>query len=330
VVLYSGYYPPSDPTTDYIDPTLWLLGEIERRTEGRVIFNQHWGGDLTKPGEEDDQIKSRLIDMTTIASIFSPGTMPLWEMDGALPFRPADDELVSRVKWQLFLEFPELRAEIEQLGGHVICVASYGSYQIIANRPLETVEDYDGLKVAVVGRFMPRWYSSVGGVPITMPIPDRYGALERGIIDASSLTPAAHYKYGYFEHAKHHGMPDFGAYAAIATVITTDKWNEISPEDQAIIMKVGEERMWEYGPAYYKQANVEFTEKLEAEGVTFYYYTDEQRSQWANTIPNFAQEWIDEAMDAADRDVRMRMWKRYLELTVELGYTWPMDWSDVS
>jgi len=329
-VLFSNYYPAGLPTKDYYDTPNWYMDEVEKRTGGRVVFDRHFGGDLTKPGEEDDQLKDGLVDMAIPTSIFSPGTMPLWEMDGSLPFRPSDDTMVAQIKWQLFNEFPELKAEISRLNAEGLYVNSYGSYQTIANRPLPDVASYKDLKVAVIGRFMPRWYSSIGGIPITMVIPDRYSALQSGIIDASSLSVSSHRQYKYYEQAKHQAMPYFGCYAAMCMAIRNDKLKEISAEDQAIMREVGQEVINYRNGDYTAQLEGEAAAAMEELGVTFYYYDKEQRETWAQSIDNFAQEWINEAKNDADHDVRVRMWLRYLELTQEKGYEWPMDWSNVT
>jgi len=326
---HSHFYMPADPTTDYYDPQVWYMDEVEKRTEGRVVFDRMWGGSLTAPGESGAQLKSGLIDFTVISSLFVPGEMPLFEIDGASVFSPADTRVANLVKWQLYEEFPELRAEIEQYNAVGLFVGGAGSYQIIANRPLATLEDYKGLKVGVVGRFMPRWYSSIGAIPITMPFIERWGALQTGILDASCLFPVYHYMYNFHELCKYHGMPNFGDQATGITIIRKEMWDKISPRDQEIMRQVAMEAMEQYSVAYANQSNAEAIEALKAAGVTFYDYTDQQRTEWAQAIPNFGQEWVDEARNAEERNVRIRLWQRRWELIEEYGYEWPMDWWDV-
>ena len=305
------------------------MQEVEKQTGGRVTFERHYGGDLSRPGEEDDQLKDGLIDFTQVASIFSPGTMPLWEMDASIPFRPSNVKMVNTIKWTLFNEFPELRAEIDRLNSTCVYVSSYGCYETIANRPLPDVASYKGLKVAVVGRFMPTWYSAIGGIPITMPLSDRYQSLQSGVIDASSMTVSGHEQWKFYETCKHHGLPHFGDYAAMSGDIRNDAWKKISAQDQETIKAIGQKLMQEYAPGYYAEVLEESMVRMKGYGVTFYDYTPEQRAQWAASIPNFAQQWINEATTDADHQVRIKMWKRYLELSKQMGYQWPTDWSDV-
>lgn len=332
---FSNYYPamfstPEMEAQGLYDPANWWMDEVEKATEGRVTFERFWAGALTKPGEELEQIEAGIIDVAEIASIFSPGRLVLWEIDGSLPFKPLDTKLVQDVKWQLMNEFPELRAEIENCNAVPIFTLAYGSYECIANRPLPDLAAYEGLKVAGIGRGMLRWFDPVGADVTFMPIPDRYNAIQSGVVDASCLSVLTHYQYKYYEVAKHQGLPGFGAYASICVAVNKDKWNQISPGDQQIMLELGQRAMNEINPALCAAQEAYARQEMEKAGVTFWELSEADRATWAQGLPNMAQEWIDEAKTDEEHELRVRMWKRYLELTVEAGYEWPMDWSDVS
>lgn len=323
ILRFSFYY-----TAAIVPDLVWWMDEIEKRTEGRVKFERHWGGALTKPGETPKQLKAGLIDVGALATLFNPGTFVLWEIDASLPFKPSDTRLVNEIKWTLFQEFPELRAELEHnTNGVLMYTSAFGSYEVIANRPLPDLQAYKGLRVAVIGRHMPRWFAPIDAIPVTMIIPDRYPALEMGVIDASSLPIDLNATFKYYELAKHHALIGLGDYAAIAVTMNRNRWNQIPPGDQEIIREVSMQAMLEVKPRLMKERTEAAMERMKEAGVTFWPLSNEDRIRWAQALPNLAQEWVDEARTDEERQVRIRMMERYFELTKEGGHEWPMEWT---
>lgn len=315
---------------DPIDVWLQWADEVTKRSEGRIKFQWFHGGSMSKPGEEQEHCRKGVVQMVASSATWHP-TMPLWEMNGALPFQPSDTLLAVKTKWQLYQEFPELRKEIEDKNMRLMFIAPYGDFHIAARKTIEKLDDLAGLKIAILGQQQPKWFEGTGATTMFLPGPARYEALEKGVIDASLMGGlAGSFGFRYFEMCKHVLLPELGQYCSLFMAINQDTWNKIAPKDQKMIEELNQETMFKWFPERVSSSDSKVRKMSEKElGVSFYEMSDNDRKDWANSLPNLAQSWIDEAENSSDKELRKRMWLRNYELTTAGDYQWPMDWSNV-
>lgn len=318
------------PKMSTIGAWIWWANEVTKRTDGRIQFKWYHGGALSKPGEEQEHVRTGVADMAASSATWH-AHMKLWEMNGALPFQPSDMLLSVKAKWSLYHEFPALQRELEQMGQRLMFIIPYGDFHIISRYPLKRLDDLKGLKVAVLGRQQPKWVEPVGAIPIFMPGPARFQALEKGVIDASLMGGiGGAYGFRHHEVCKHMLLSELGQYCSFFTTINQKKWNKISPKDQKVMEELAEEFMFEYCPREITASDTLCAKKMQEEyGVHFEKLPEEDKIRWSHSLPNLAKEWVDEAANQQERDVRKKIWLRFLEITTEAGYKWPMDWSNV-
>src|SRR5699024_7900571 len=77
--------------------------------------------------------------------------------------------------------------ELEKKGGKILMFADFGYNQLInKKRPLETPEDYKGLKIRTVGDIWSTMLKSFGASPVNMGAGDVYMAMQTGTIDGAT------------------------------------------------------------------------------------------------------------------------------------------------
>lgn len=314
-----------------IEQWMWWADEVTKRTDGRIQFEWYHGGALSKPGEEREHCRTGLADMVGTSATWHATEMALWEMNGALPFQPSDTLLAAKTKWQLYHEFPELQNEIEKANMKVMFLTPYGDYHIISRRPLKTLDDIKGLKVAILGKQQPKWIEPVGAIPSFISGPARYENLEKGVVDASLMGGiATTFGFGHQDMCKYMLLCGLGQYLSFSITMNLDTWNKISPKDQKVMDELSEKVMFEFAPKQLVEQDAKYRKEMEEEfGVTFYTLSEEDRITWAQSLPNLAKEWVDEAVDDTERELRKTIWARFFQLTEKGGYEWPMDWSKV-
>jgi TRAP-type C4-dicarboxylate transport system substrate-binding protein len=311
---------------------LWMewAEEVTKRSDGRIEFTWFHGGAISKPGEEQEHCRRGVVQMVgTSATWYS--YMPLWEMNGALPFQPKDTLLAVKTKWQLYQEFPELRNEVEKMNMKLMFIGPYGDYHIISRIPLNSLDDFQGLKVAILGRQQPKWFEGTGATTIFLPGPARYEALEKGAVDASLMGGlGSTMAFRHPEMCKYMLLCGLGQYCSFFYTMNQDTWNKISPKDQKMMEELSKTLMFEWAPKRIDGDEVKFRKIMEEKfGVNFHTLSYKDRTKWAQSLPNLAKAWVDEAENDSDRELRKRMWLRNLELVKKGGYEWPMDWSNV-
>ncbi len=170
---------------------------VTKETNGRVTFQYFWGGALTKAGEELDAIQRGVADAGFYAVAYYPSKLVLNGISYAVPFNPSDPRILQKIADRLVSQVPEIAAEFEQYNQKLLFYLVFGSMELLANKPVKTLGDMKGLKIAVLGSSMPKWIEAAGAVPVAMPAPDRYQALQTKLVDLARLAigPAHSFKF---------------------------------------------------------------------------------------------------------------------------------------
>ena len=76
---------------------------------------------------------------------------------------------------------------------------------------------------------------ALGMVPVSVPAPETYEALQRGVIDCVTAAPSTMVSFDWWDVAKHYIPVSMTAFNASAQVINLDGWNSLPPDAQAVI-----------------------------------------------------------------------------------------------
>ena len=173
-------------TANVIDP--WIK-RIEQATGGRVKIeffpSMQLGG---SPTSLYDQVKDGVVDFTQTVVGYTPGRFPKTETF-ELPFLMTNAEQTS-VALQRFVEENSMD---EFAGIKLICVNTHGPGLLHTKRPVEKLEDLDGMKIRAGSPVVHDMLAKLGAEPIAIPVPSIAEALTTGVIDGATfpwdLTP---------------------------------------------------------------------------------------------------------------------------------------------
>jgi TRAP-type transport system periplasmic protein len=104
----------------------------------------------------------------------------------------------------------------------------------IAKKPVQTLEDLKGMKVAINSDIGIKALESLGAVGMFMGPPDIYSGLERGIIDAGAQCWEAGTAFKYYEVSKYRTVSDLGC-SPHAVMMNLNKWNNLPDDIKKII-----------------------------------------------------------------------------------------------
>lgn len=296
---------------------------ITKRTNERIKFEYHWGGALTKAGEELEAVQRGVANVGFYAVGYYPTKMVLNGVSYVVPFNSPDARLVLKIYESLVKELKELPAEIEQYNQKLMFYIAFGSYELLSTKPVKTLADMKGLKVAVIGATMPKWFEAIGAVPISMPAPDRYQALQTGLIDASCLPFGPSDPFKWTDVAKHCTLINLGGVILAPVVMNTDDWKKLSSEDQKIVLEAAKEAgRWNADITMEEEASI--IAKWKGLGVTFYTLSDSDKRVWAEALKYVPYDWAatwDKKGLSATKTI-----DAYLKMAEELGYKYPIKW----
>jgi TRAP-type C4-dicarboxylate transport system substrate-binding protein len=164
--------------------TEWLPEEIDKATDGRVTIEPVIG--QTSPADVVRNVEQGLFDGGTVTVAAGPlGTTSVASVS-SVGFLFDDAEAYERA-YRGETEFDSRIIEIveEQTGLDIVGGLWMPSENLIfSNKPLESMDDFQGLRLRGFGPETAAWASCVGAAPTTIPFAEVYSSLERGVLDA--------------------------------------------------------------------------------------------------------------------------------------------------
>jgi TRAP-type C4-dicarboxylate transport system substrate-binding protein len=238
-LIYSTPHEESEPPAVYGD---YFCTLVEDMSNGRVRFESYYGGMLGTALEHGKLLGRGAIDIATVS--FDSERTPLHQY---MNWNLGSGEAALDVQTQLYQEIPEtsalLKEELESLNVKFLYSASSGPNGIIATFEFDSLEDLKGRKVGIIYP-MPS-LENLGMNTVLMDLPDMYGALSRGVIDAISMASSPMVALGWYEISTCF-MDDNGYSPGRAMMINLDVWEGLPSDIQAIFLEAAA-RTQEYG-----------------------------------------------------------------------------------
>ena len=212
---------------------------LAKRTNGQVKLSVVSFVELGLSGPETlEQVSNGTLDMVNIYTGYVAGALPALEIQ-SLWGMSAD--------WETsYLMLTELDSDIDRImleatgGSHVLNRNWFaGSDQwFFGNRPLQTLEDFQGLKIRSHSASMSDFIRGMGGEPVFMGPAEIYTGLDRGFVDAAATAAVLAVPDRLFEVADYMAGPVIG-FGYTNNVINKDVWNKIPTDLQQIIVEEG-------------------------------------------------------------------------------------------
>jgi len=254
-------------TSLYAQALTPALKAIEERTEGRVICETYYSNALGSINDTIEQIAmgGNIVNSTSSSSWAAYGCEDMVAMDCMFAFASTEEieNFNSSEMWA------NMVAELEANGNiHMICMNWAAAPRVIMSKEqITSVEDLKGFLVRVPTQTYAAWFEALGASPVSgIPFAEVYQNIESGVIEGAEAPFATLRDYSIQEVSKY-AYTSNHTYAASCFGLSTNVWNMISAEDQAVIT----EELTAGGVAYTKlcaEANDSVIAEMEAAGVT--------------------------------------------------------------
>ena len=241
--------------------------KVEERTNGRIQVKIFPNGQLGSETENMEQLMAGVIAMTKVSA---PGLATYNEAyhTFGLPYLFDDTEdFYHKMDSQQMRDFFLSTADD---GFVTLTYYTSGARSFYTkDRAIRTPEDLHGLKIRVQDmQSQTDMLEALGGIPIAMSYGDVYTSLQTGIIDGTennetALTTGKHGEIcKVFSKDEHAMIPD-------VMVMSAQIWNNISPEDQQIILEAAYESTDSHKIAWDAAIQEAVQEAQDTMGVTF-------------------------------------------------------------
>ncbi len=302
----------------------WFMDEVTKRTDGRVKFTTFWSSSLAPPKGQLELIQRGAVDIEKTCTLYFPGKFVISHFEYSFPFNPTDPVMVTKAKRQIYEEFPEKREEYKKFNTIMLANHTAPYYQLLAKKPIEKIEDLNGMKIGLVGRWFGKWLEPVGVAPVVMPAGERYVGLQSGTIDADLLWLDLQAAFSLDEQADYIVQIPFGSFVPEDVMMNLDSFNKLPEDIQQILLEVGKESEL-YVANYLKERHDIVMKQMQEKGLKALDFPKSEIAKWAKIIPDTPAVWAKEAADAG-----LPGWEiaaRWQEITAELGHEWPREWA---
>ena len=272
---------------------------VEEQSGGNFTIEIHYGEAISPARQNLDGLKIGAFESAQICTSYHPGKNPVSTVLD-LPFLPMASfrELVH--VHDAFSEHELFVNEMAGWGARYLASTALPLYEFmgVGDAPRE-LEDWQGMRVRALGG-MGEAMATIGAVPTTMPAPEVYQSLERGVVQAASFP----YSYSHGAYRLHEvsdwyteGLQPGSAFCLTLTAIDA---HDALPEEYKEMLRDARPLAYDALEAAYVEADERFR-PLFNEHLELIEISPEERQEFIEVAgePVWA-EWVEQYEDRFD------------------------------
>jgi TRAP-type C4-dicarboxylate transport system substrate-binding protein len=284
---YSSFFPPSHVQSRLAES--WCQ-EVSERTDGQVKVYFYPGQTLTKADQCYDGVVTGRSDIGMSCLLYTRGRFPLMDFIN-LPFGNPSGAFATALINEVYDEFePQELSDVKVLYLH----AHGPGFIHTKEQPVHSLADLKGLKIRCPGS-VAETVSSLGATPVTMPMPEVYQALQKGVVEGAVYPMETNqgWKMGEvidFSVANYSTAYSVGFFV----VMNKDKWNALPEEVQSVIEGVNSEWAIKHGQAW-DDSDFEGMRTTLTEGNSVLGLEETEQERWVQAVQPVFEAYVDQA-----------------------------------
>lgn len=234
----SSIYPSYEGATD--SPIVFLgpefIKEVEERSDGRIIIDDFYSGELIPQSEMLNALKSNTIDFGIAAPQFYGDTAPTTNLS-SLPYW-ADSLEDGRYIMQETIAGELINSELEEQGVKIIANIFNADYGFATTKPVKNYEDISNLLFRSAGWAQDVWFEEMGISTAAVPVTDVYDSLQRGVVDGTAQGFSGLEQTSYGEVLDYIIEPAFIKALPVSLFMNRETLDKLPEDLQTIIAEV--------------------------------------------------------------------------------------------
>lgn len=281
-------------TTNYYKGCVAIADEVREATNGKIDIKIYPSGQLGNERDLYEGAQLGSIDMFYAANAVMSSFIPEMKvLDQPFLFENAE-EAHNVIDGELG-ELIAKKAEVQ--GIHVVGWMESGFRNVFSNRPVETIDDFRGLKIRTMENSMHMaLFNNLGAMATPMASGDVFTGLQQKTIDAAENSISDVLANKFYEVTKNITYTNH-LFVFMGVGLSDKAWNKI-PDDLKETFTEAVKRGCDKQRQYLVEANEEAETKLKELGVTFYEIDkDELKAKVVPAMESYKsslpQEWLD-------------------------------------
>jgi len=270
-LIYESVYPKGHMRFLIVDD---ILDRIESKSNGRIRFERHYGGEPVGKKEAMTALTRGAIDLLMAYPTYYDGKIAIgdWQQ---MPsnFRSWEDcwELATQGRVAEIMD--NAYTKIARVK-YITCtpVAPYNFQVAKKSKKIRKFEDFNGMKIRSAGGSASITIKLIGGSPVMTVGGEYYQAMQKGVVDAGLMTTYSLKQYRLWEVADQVVNPPLIGYAVGFLWMNEKAWNKLPDELQQLILTESRSReLWEKWIRIYEEEQTgPIIEEAKEHGVEFF------------------------------------------------------------
>jgi TRAP-type transport system periplasmic protein len=268
---------------------------VTKRTNGGIVFDAHFGGELVGMMDMLKGISSGLVQVGGPFVGYWPSQFPLEGTLGTLnypAFNPPDPVRVAITRI-LFAKIPEFNDAYKMNNLKKIFIISVPNVGIVSRLPINTLADFNGLKIRTFGKYMSQTVKVAGMTPVNLSYSELIDAISKKVIDATIINFGNARDVRLHEVAKHviwlgdNNMP--AHVIPYSYSMNLNAWNKLPQEYKRIMLEEGKRIEMEYAFQSVKE-QIAAAKQMEEEGATIHRLSQKDMDEWGRMCGDLGSE----------------------------------------
>lgn len=282
---WSHHVPETSTLANIFKPGFRLL---EKLSQGKLEFDERWGGTVHPAQQGFDAIRSGLTDMTACYIFYDPRSYDLMHIL-ALPGIIPSSTVGTRITHEVYSEF--FRDEFERTGALMGIVYNTTPYVPVSKTPIESLDDLKGAKVRTGGGVHADVWEKLGAVPTTMPSPQIYTAFQRGLLDAVTFPDATHKLFRVDELAKAHTYINLSRLNQ-EHCVSPQFYNDLPTDLQEVMSRWLQGMSQLLAQEFYIYEGAKSRHGFEEQGIEMVQLSEEEKERWQELAEPVIDQWV--------------------------------------
>jgi TRAP-type C4-dicarboxylate transport system substrate-binding protein len=297
-----------------------FIGEIEKRTAGRVKITYYPGGTLLAAPAIIDGIIKGITDMGYTNIEYNPGRFPVTEVcDMPLGYPSA------WVAAQCINDFYQTFKPKEWDVVHPLWFNGSNPSLVICRKPVRKLEDMKGLIIRAPGR-PGDVVKALGGTPASTPMVETYEAISKGVNDGVFAPYETLKTFKFGEVVKYTTISwQIGNTYAFYVAMNKDTWNKLPPDIQAIFTEVSGMFREKYA-LMWNSIDFEGLDFAKAKGVELIELSPEEAARWKIAANAATDGYVKDMVGKGYKEDEIKGWINFLQDRIDYWTKKQIEW----
>lgn len=256
-------FPANNPITKY-GLQLWAQ-KVEEMSGGRLKIEVHGEGEIVPAASVLEAVRDGVLDAGQNTPAFNKGQYPAGDLYYTLP--GGVTEFHDLLIWLYGGGGKELEQEMYGDAIRVFPLLLSPPEQIWTNKPINSIEDFKGLRIRSAGLAM-ELFQRLGASVVLLPGGEVVPSLQRGVIDAAEfLGPSVDLALGLADVAKYRCGPPIHMSSNIFQLLINPKKFSQLPQDLQVIVEEAAKAATLEGFALMWAEDMEADQKIRSMGI---------------------------------------------------------------